>query len=217
MFSAQYVIDEALPLSVAAYDMNLPAGWDLVARIEPSDFGYIARNGTTAAVAFRGTESLDEWAHDADALLCYSSFGPGRLHHGFNQEYWAIRNSVWNALKFDYEKLLIVGHSLGGPLANLCALDLAKWAPQFAARVVVYTFEGPKWGDREAVADYNQKYPVSWRIQNKWDSIPPLPPPPVFGEHEGTTIWIDGGFTPNLHIAHGLLTGCLPGLKKLIS
>jgi predicted lipase len=219
MFSAQYVLDEPLPLMLAAYDLSLvPAGWDLLAKIEPQDFGFVARKGFTVVVSICGTHTPDQWLHDFDAKPEENPWGPGRVHVGFMEEYLMVRASIWDAIdKVGYDQLLILGHSLGGPMANYCAIDIAKNAPQFASRIVGYTFEGPKPGDSEFIQDFNQKVPNWWRIQNIRDIIPTLPPPPVFTEHEGTTIWVDGGHTLDVHVAHGLLTGVKPGLEKLLN
>ena len=217
MFSAQYVLDEPLPLIEAAYDLApFLMDWELLGKIEPQDFGFVARKGTTVVVSICGTHTPDQWLHDFDAVPEENPFGPGRVHVGFMEEYIAVRGSIWKVLETaDYDQLMILGHSLGGPMANYCAMDIAENAPQFAAKVVGYTFEGPKPGDSEFVLAFNQRFPNWWRIQNIRDIVPTLPPPPVFTEHEGTTIWIDGGHTLDVHVAHGLESGVKPGLLKL--
>lgn len=219
MFSAQYVLNEPLPLMVAAYDLSqIPKDWDLLAKIEPQDFGFIARKGSTVVVSICGTHTPDQWLHDLDAVPEITMIGPGRVHKGFMEEYLNVGASIWSAIeKVGYDQLLILGHSLGGPMAVYCAADIAWNAPQFASRIVGYTFESPKPGDSEFVSDFNQKFPNWWQIQNERDIVPTLPAPPIFVDHAGTTVWINGGHTTNLHVAHGLLTGVKPGLLKLVA
>jgi len=69
--------------------------------------------------------------------------------------------------------LFITGHSLGGALATLAAIDIAT-NTTFASPTV-YTFGAPRVGDPPFVKAYNCTVPIHWRIQNKFDIVPHLP------------------------------------------
>lgn len=229
MFSPQYVLDSILPLAVASYGQEpYPAQWKVEGKIAPQNTGAVvqysdlATGKTTVAICVSGTEDLEQWRRDFDAVAMPNPYGAGRVHRGLCLWQQALRNSVWDAIYgVHYDELILIGHSAGGAIVVNMAMDIAKNAPEYASRVVGYTFESPKAGDAEFVADFNSKFPNWWRIQNVHDIIPTAPPPPIY-EHEGTTIWIDGGMPPPeemsryLHWTHGLMTGCKPGLEKLI-
>lgn len=73
----------------------------------------------------------------------------------------------------------ICGHSLGGALATLLALDVAVNTPFFPA---VFTYASPRTGDSQFVAVYNHAVPNTTRIANRVDLVPKLPLPPLY-EH----------------------------------
>jgi len=79
--------------------------------------------------------------------------------------------------KYNPSKIIITGHSLGGALSSLCALDLtlnpiSANQPQITA----VTFGSPKVGDEEFAKLYNSSIPSCYRMILKYDGIPLLPP-----------------------------------------
>jgi hypothetical protein len=76
--------------------------------------------------------------------------------------------------------LTICGHSLGGALVTLLALDVA--ANTIFQNPTVYTYASPRTGDPLFASTYNQVVKNSFRIANRLDLVPKLPLPPVY-EH----------------------------------
>jgi hypothetical protein len=74
----------------------------------------------------------------------------------------------------EHATLRLAGHSLGGALATLLALDTV--ANGVFPRPVVYTFASPAVGDKLFAGRYDAAVPDSWRIANRNDIIPHLPP-----------------------------------------
>jgi len=79
--------------------------------------------------------------------------------------------------------LTICGHSLGGALATLLALDVAVNTTEPAFKCPsVYTYASPRTGDPSFVNVYNHVVPNTLRIANRIDLVPKLPLPPLY-EH----------------------------------
>lgn len=140
-------------------------------------------------LAFRGTQSLQDFAADVRARKC----GAPPRHRGFDQAWSIIRPRVqaWlSGLPAD-AGLVLTGHSLGGALAILAALDLAE---QRRVRAVV-TFGAPRVGGVEFQQQYDARLrQVTWRVEYGRDPIARIPPPEFDYRHVGQRIWIDGQY-----------------------
>jgi lipase (class 3) len=147
-----------------------------------------------AVVAIRGTEGILEWLHDGSFLMVPCPFlaGAGHTEDGFTQMYKSLAigtaagsPTLAGALaglnwKKPVSSLTICGHSLGGALATLLALDVAANTP--FKNPVVYTYASPKTGGSHFVDVYNHMVPSTFRIANRLDLVPKLPLPPLY-EH----------------------------------
>ena len=76
--------------------------------------------------------------------------------------------------------LTICGHSLGGALATLLALDVAANAPAPFNHPTVYTYASPRTGDETFAARYGQLVSTTFRIVDNVDVVPELPPDPPY-------------------------------------
>jgi pimeloyl-ACP methyl ester carboxylesterase len=140
-------------------------------------------------IAIRGTEGTLEWIHDAEFLQVPCPFlsGAGHTEDGFTAMYESLRTgadpgspSVVHALatlSFPHpvSSVTICGHSLGGALATLLALDVA--ANTAFTDPAVYTFGSPRTGDSLFASTFDQVVKNSWRVANRLDIVPTLPPP----------------------------------------
>ena len=77
------------------------------------------------------------------------------------------------------------GHSLGGSLSTLFAVDVAVRIPEL--QVIMYNFGAPKVGDDEFVRRYNDLVPNSFRVVNDADVIVRLPRNKGVGSIPGAT------------------------------
>jgi len=228
-FDAKFALDILRPINTSAYQFSwnqaitLPDGWEQVATItvdpslinketasglakiaitEDSNWGVAARNGDTAVIAIRGTDTKHQWLEDFDATAEPVSHDGWWVHHGFEEVYQSLRGSVAAAYQAvsSAPNIYITGHSLGAALALLAGVDLKN--PN------TWTFAGPRVFAAGAKFD-------CYRIVNHWDIVPNVPVPPLY-EHVGTAINVDGGFTLDAAVAHSLDQGYAPGLSKLI-
>jgi triacylglycerol lipase len=164
----------------------IPAGYQYVTSFSAEaygatleTFGFIIESADSIIIAFRGTISQADTISDLIAnqtTYPWFTYG-GSTHLGFTEIYAKARDQIIQALeKCDLSKrLIITGHSLGGALATLCALDLAYNTP-FSAPIV-YTYGAPRIGDPAFADAFNRKIPFNHRIVIESDLIPLIPPP----------------------------------------
>jgi hypothetical protein len=184
----KYTVVTTVYANDLATDMKPSRGNDTVS------IGLICQaNGTgDAVIAIRGTEGILEWIHDAEFLTvpCPFLVGAGHTEDGFTAMYQSLRTgaapnsptvvkSIGN-LPFPrpVTSVTVCGHSLGGALATLLALDLA--ANTVFSQPVVYTYGSPRTGDSLFVSTFDQVVKNSYRIENRVDIVPKLPPPPAY-------------------------------------
>ena len=186
-------------------------------------FGLMGKNPTTktAFVAFRGTQTFDDWVGDFDALFEPYRYVPsgGQVHMGFQSIYGALHSSVAGqigACIAGCDDLLVTGHSLGGALAVIAGPDIAKnLTPALVPELI--TFAGPAAGLADFAHFFDLVIPSCYRVVNFWDVVPRLPPQIPIGlyEQSGTLVHIDAGFALPVD-AHSLEKSYVPGLLKLL-
>jgi len=178
-----------------ATDMNPDRGKNAVS------IGLVLQATATgdAVIAIRGTEGIQEWIQDSKFLTVPCPFlsSGGSTEDGFTDMYTSMASgtvpgspSVTKALpslpwKKSVTSLTICGHSLGGALATLLALDVAANASGPFNSPIVYTYASPRTGDPAFMATYNHVVPDTTRIANRLDLVPKLPLPPLYVHVEG--------------------------------
>jgi len=184
----QYTVVTTIYANDLATDMNPNRVDDTVS------IGLICQaNGAgDAVITLRGTEGTMEWIHDAEFLTvpCPFLVGAGHTEDGFTAMYNSLRTGAApnsptvaksiGSLQFprSVTSVTVCGHSLGGALATLLALDLA--ANTVFSHPVVYTYDSPRTGDSLFVSTFNQVVTNSYRIENRLDIVPKLPPTPPY-------------------------------------
>jgi hypothetical protein len=190
-----------------ATDMNPERGKQIVS------FGVILQDPQgNVVIAIRGTDGIWEWVHDAEFLAVPCPFlqSAGWTDDGFTAIYKSLRvgttassTTVVQALtslpfKLPINSVTICGHSLGGALVTLLALDIA--ANTSFKNPTVYSYASPRTGDPVFVTAYNGLVPSTSRIANRMDIVPKLPLPPQYG-HVNTLVDINSvslGIPPKL-------------------
>ncbi|CAN4120592.1 unnamed protein product [Withania somnifera] len=150
-------------------------------------------------VAFRGTEQTKWKDLVTDLMLVPAGLNPERIggdfkqelqvHSGFLSAYDSVRIRLISLIKkaIGYRDddldppnkwhVYVTGHSLGGALATLLALELSssQLAKRGAISVTMYNFGSPRVGNKRFAEVYNEKVKDSWRIVNHRDIIPTVP------------------------------------------
>ncbi|KAL3506294.1 hypothetical protein ACH5RR_031676 [Cinchona calisaya] len=150
-------------------------------------------------VAFRGTEQARWKDLRTDLMLVPAGLNPERIggdfkqevqvHSGFLSAYDSVRTRIIRLVKQvvgynddDPQPLFkwhvyVTGHSLGGALATLLALELSssQLAKHGSISVTMYNFGSPRVGNKKFAEVYNKKVKDSWRVVNHRDIIPTVP------------------------------------------
>jgi pimeloyl-ACP methyl ester carboxylesterase len=175
---------------------------------------------TIVVVALRGTQTWAEWITDSYGLpapfaaTLFSASGLGSVHSGFYDLYTVGQDGAVATPPLDPSNradgsiasqiaqyvstlnnslpLYVTGHSLGGALATLCALDIAYNFPASFSQIFMYSLASPRvaaglsadgidiptLGNQVGLLSSYQHYvPNSYRIVNAADIIPALGPP----------------------------------------
>jgi len=189
--------DDALKAAITAAGYTyLATLWasELATDVDPHvgeivSFGFLALSPTKELVAsIRGTDTIWEWIHDASFLMVPSPISgiTGLTEDGFTAMYRSLRTaqaagstSAIAAIKAhltagDATIVTVCGHSLGGALATLLTVDVA--VNTSCKSPTGYTYASPRTGDHLFAAAFNASVPTNFRIVNRQDLVPQLPP-----------------------------------------
>jgi len=203
-------------------------GDDLATDIDPHlgdvvTFGFLAVSDAKELVAvIRGTDTILEWLHDASYLMVPIPItgAHGFTEDGFTAVYLSLRIaaasgslSAKDSIKSYLDtgaaaSVTVCGHSLGGALATLLTLDVGL---NTGCRTpTAYTYASPRTGDHSFAGCYNAAIPASYRIANRQDLVPKLPPIlPLPYEHVNTLLELNpppNAINPSILCMHHLTT-----------
>lgn len=178
-------------------------GWSLVweGRELNGNHAFVAGNGHEFALAIRGSlinfswaafqnwiyqdlhvTTQEKWAYSPDSLNAKVSSGSytgwQNLQNMTDLKSGRLLLPVLDSLLDLGAPLLITGHSLGGNLATVYGSFLAatrKKNGKEKARINVITFGAPAAGNEGFATDFNQQFPNSVRVENRYDIVPKFP------------------------------------------
>jgi hypothetical protein len=157
--------------------------------------------GTSIYIVFRGSEKRLDWetsfnfeqevvefeqeviqeqiVQDREQIYPYQgeSQSGAQMHRGFTAAYMSVREKIHNYLRSHAaSSVTVTGHSLGGALATLCAVDVQY---NFSNKVTIdiYTFGAPKVGNDGFRESFNRRVPNSYRFVHGMDIVSALPRP----------------------------------------
>ncbi len=143
-------------------------------------YAYLVDAPDFRLLAFRGTNSLEEGVKDAlFAQVSYADLGfAGQGHLGMKKHFEKVSAlalpELLRRITFDPKPLFLVGHSLGGVLALLQAMQLAQMGIEVQG---IYTSGQPRIGNadfyEQAESLVGDRY---HRIEQGGDLTPKMPP-----------------------------------------
>lgn len=171
-------------------------GGELINYIEDAKTGtecFVATRDGDLLIAFRGTQDAKDWI--TDAKFRRTSWDGGSVHRGFAAAYNSVSEQIRKALTDaavnggGISRLWLTGHSLGGALATLCALDMRMDGYYVDG---VYTFGSPRVGDSNFATYYNYLLrDRTFRITNGNDVVTRLPAFLAGYKHVGQEVFWD--------------------------
>jgi predicted lipase len=168
------------------------------------------RTGATT-IAFRGTEDVADWMVNLDInrveynikvnqmlLTC------GMVHEGFLGRWRKLRAGVLECIKSNgIQRPIIVGHSLGGAMANFCAVELKLLG--YSPHLV--TFGCPRTGDNNFARFMNYNVKQHTRIVNWGDPVTRIPSAVAGWRHSGKLLRV-GNMANLVKLPHTRHHGC---------
>lgn len=155
---------------------------------------FLARDPWTEdiVVSFRGSGPLADWITDAQAANPSDwEFEDGTVvtnavHKGFLCAYQSVESELKMELSnfidgvgdLSSARVYFTGHSLGGALATLAALDLSSWLVDNYGydldNVVLYTYGAPRSLKSKILAEFRNHVPNAYAVMEKTDPVPYL-------------------------------------------
>ncbi|CAG8616488.1 4773_t:CDS:2 [Ambispora gerdemannii] len=159
---------------------------------------YVAVNDQQKAivVAFRGTADVDGFLEDSQFLFTdYPGAEGAKVHAGFLNIFQNTNKNITNLVKEIVPKnpgykVVLTGHSLGGTMAVFQLLEFVSIPGLSRDNLFVYTYGEPRIGN-DVFAKYVEKQGINiFRIVNKNDIIPHVPPKALAYIHHSPEYWL---------------------------
>ncbi|KAI9251348.1 catalysis At the Interface: the anatomy of A conformational change in A triglyceride lipase [Phascolomyces articulosus] len=163
----------------------------------------------TIYIVFRGSQSVRNWVADFTAVpVNYHNVPRAKVHLGFLQSYREVEKQLVATVSRQLQAhpgytVAVDGHSLGGSVALLCALDLYE---KGVKNIKLYTQGQPRVGNK-AFAEYVTKTGIPYkRVVHENDPVPHFPNNNIVFEfyHAGEEFWD----------THNLVVVCPNGLES---
>jgi len=153
--------------------------------IEPFDVketdtqGFILKSKDELIISFRGTQQIPDWFTDFDGFQVVYPYNNKdskiKVHKGFINAYKSTREIIHQAInRINPKSITVCGHSLGGALATLCAVDIQYNFPDKV--LFCYTSGQPKVGNKDFMESFNRRVPNMTRTYMRKDIVPMCPP-----------------------------------------
>ncbi|MDP3372056.1 MAG: ankyrin repeat domain-containing protein [Candidatus Paracaedibacteraceae bacterium] len=175
---------------------------------------YVKNKDNTASifVAFRGSRTLNDVAVDSVAVQLTVDTDNGHIfpdkfhgpdnfiYYGFLWRYKALSNEIRYHIRdllitkncsLDTTKFYFTGHSLGGALANICAIDMQNHFQIKRSNTYLVSFSAPRVFSKNMAKEVAKCIsPASYRFFMIGDPFVTMPPESMGWGHVGTLIQV---------------------------
>ena len=189
MSGAAYCSLEAVADWSCSFCREVPSfvAWGVSYNVSTDMLAYVGYEplSDSVVVTFRGTSltSILDWVEDLNfvqvAALCEGCL----LHEGFLAAYYSVRDATVGLVHqvtkaYPQSDVVLAGHSLGGALAYIAAVDLAL--NEGINATVSYTFGQPRVGNEAFAQAWGRLFAAtnltSYRVTHGADPVPHVPP-----------------------------------------
>lgn len=147
--------------------------------------GHMGLFGDKLYIVYESTDSKMDWKDNfkfqQKGMYNAGKYGKRvRVHSGFRRQYHIISDTIYSMAidllkEYDLSKIIVTGHSLGGAISTICALDLRdKWVLD-GIEVACITFGSPRVGNRHFAKVFNKNIRTKYRYQYGQDLVCGVP------------------------------------------
>ena len=161
-------------------------------------------------LSWRGSSNIANWITNLSFnQVAYPKCSNCKVHNGFYSAWNLAKATVIQHIQ-DLRALhrgvpiYITGHSLGGALAGLSAVDIHH---TFEAVHSLYTYGEPRIGNKQ-FADYYKTVITMYRVVHYADIVPHLPASAQGFSREGNEIWYDKAMATYKTCSYGEDSSC---------
>jgi predicted lipase len=138
-------------------------------------FGFVNND---LYIVFEGSDSKADWRDNFKSQPKSMIEHKIKVHTGFLEQWRSIQQMIFQELHEHHkslppDKIIVTGHSLGGALATLCALSIAR--SSIKTKVYCLTFGSPRVGNRHFAKLFNKCVPNSVRYVYGADMVASVP------------------------------------------
>ncbi|NJN03961.1 MAG: lipase family protein [Leptolyngbyaceae cyanobacterium RM1_1_2] len=133
-------------------------------------------------IVFRGSNKDIDWFNNFQLRQKVYPYGDEdatdvRFHCGIMSAYFSVRDRLLAHVKETAaNKLIITGHSLGGALATIAALDIQYNITQHTGQQLeAYSFGSPRVGNDALAESFQRRVPANYRFVYGWDLVTQIP------------------------------------------
>jgi triacylglycerol lipase len=185
--------DELPAVTAEAAKLGLPK---VIPVVVNSMAAYVCSGDGVTVVAFRGTDDRSDWGVNLDFIARVNT-SHGKVHEGFRNAFTSMKPAILLRIRETKpQQLWVTGHSLGGALAAVCAMDLLE--EKDLALHGVMTFGQPMIVDKELATYLDGKLRGRFvHFANQGDYIPRLPPVLSYRHFGRLVFFTPAGIDPN--------------------
>ncbi|KAI9295218.1 alpha/beta-hydrolase [Neoconidiobolus thromboides FSU 785] len=148
-------------------------------------------------ISFRGTSNIKNWVQNVKIAKTdlFSGNSKIQVHLGFKQARDAL-SPVYTPVVSELLKsnpgfkLVVVGHSLGGAIGNLAAIDLQASQKLSWGNIQLFTYGQPRVGNADFANWFDSLNLLSTRVTNDQDIVPHVPPRSMSFNHYFVEMWL---------------------------
>ncbi|EAS02396.1 lipase family protein (macronuclear) [Tetrahymena thermophila SB210] len=201
---------------------NMAISQTVTTELQGQGYCGFVKDSQNIVISFRGSDNLRNWMSNLNCRkFNYQKCDKCNVHEGIYNIYSSFQNKLTecalNLIKqYPQASIIITGHSLGGALATLQAVDIKTQYPDYSIELV--TFGSPRVGNQK-FSDYanNLLKNNSVRITNKKDVIPHLPFKFFDFYHTGQEMWIVDEISFKTDCKQGEDQNCSASVKPNLS